>query len=625
MSSPNTSTIILEGFPLPPEGANPFAHYEEALAASLKRQANTGFKVRQSVLCALLGYTIIVAAINVFVVVRDGRRRGKKLFLWRLLARERGRYIVGNRQVLEPLLTFLVTPFLMAHIANEWVTTFGTGYSDSTGPLRLVPWMLLFIQIWLVSWASLQSYIITASDTTRFVRAMSPRVTNGLFLGLGAAMFIMLIVGTCFGIRAGVYLGNALNATKVALDRAAEAWPDVSPTAVAQIEHDWDKVDEARNQTNEASLVVMTAFVVSPFLTALINVGGIALLVIVHRQIAENHRTFTRGGQITQFAPDTAAPDTVEEDEHVDAAGEKPTSSSPPPVRPPLPNRTSTGTVTHGIASSVETQPSDMYLSINSQAAAHVTSSSPSSPTRSTQAPGQLPRSSPSSRPSRSAIRRLADSDGGGLAVAQAQNLQRLQRAEVDLFITGIVGALMALSLGSLALYIDLTINELATTNSPTAEVVIFLGSWMYGAIQAVSLTAQLRSILLNGTKATAGGVVLDLSSVGGGGTLSTGAGPPTMQSRVGATETLAPTVSGVAALGYMPSLPATAWNEQDIEAGRKKNEGEKGRLWVPSLRGSRRGSKEEDKKAGENRVAGAVVELGEPELSSASHRRSSL
>lgn len=58
-------------------------------------------------------------------------------------------------------------------------------------------------------------------------------------------------VGTCFGIRAGVYLGNALNATKVALDRAAEAWPDVPPSAVAQIEHDWSKVDEARNQTNE--------------------------------------------------------------------------------------------------------------------------------------------------------------------------------------------------------------------------------------------------------------------------------------------------------------------------------------------------------------------------------------
>ncbi|GAA5848063.1 hypothetical protein JCM9279_007437 [Rhodotorula babjevae] len=627
MSSSN-STIVLEGFPLPPEGANPFAYYEEALAASLKRQANLGFVVRQSVLCALLGYTILVAAANVFVVIRDGRRRGKKLFLWRLLARERGRYIVGNRQVLEPLLTFLVTPFLMAHIANEWVTTFGTGYSDSTGPLRLVPWLLLFIQIWLVSWASLQSYIITASDTTRFVRAMSPRVTNGLFLGLGAAMFIMLIVGTCFGIRAGVYLGNALNATKVALDRAAEAWPDVPPSAVAEIENDWHKVDEARNQTNEASLVVMTAFVVSPFLTALINVGGIALLVIVHRQIAENHRTFTRGGQITQFAPDTAAPEIVEHDEHddanADAVAEEPTSSSPPPVRPPMPNRTSTGTVTHGIASSVETQPSDMYLSIDSHAAAHVTSSSPSSPTRSTQAPGQLPRSSPSSRPSRSAIRRLADSDQGGLAVAQAQNLQRLQRAEVDLFITGIVGALMAVSLGSLALYIDLTINELATTNSPTAEVVIFLGSWMYGGIQAVSLTAQLRSILLNGTKATAGGVVLDLSSVGGGGTLSNGVAPP-MQSRVGATETLAPTVSGVAVLGYMPSLPASAWPEQDIEAGRKRSEGEKGRAWVPSMRGSRRGSKEEDKKAGEPRVAGVVVELGEPESSSASERRSSL
>ncbi|GAA5947676.1 hypothetical protein JCM3775_000269 [Rhodotorula graminis] len=624
MSSPN-STIVLDGFPLPPEGANPFAYYEVALVASLRRQADVGFTVRQSFLCALLGYTIIIAAINVFIVVRDGRRRGKKLFLWRLLARERGRYIVGNRQVLEPLLTFLVTPFLMASVATEWVTTFGTDYSDSTGPLRLVPWLLLFVQIWLVSWASLQSYIITASDATRFVRAMSPRVTNGLFLGLGAAMFIMLIVGTCFGIRAGVDLGNALNTTKVALVHAGEAWPDVSPSAVAQIQDDWEKVGEARHRTHVASLIVMTAFVVSPFLTALINVGGIALLVVVHRQIAENHRTFTRAVQITQFAPETAAYDAVEEDEHVDAHSKEPTSAPPAPARPPLPTRTWTGTVTHGIASSVETQPFDMYLSITSQAAVDLTSSSSPSPTRSTQAPGQLPRLSPSSRPSRSAIRRLAESDGGGLAVAQAQNLQRLQRAEVDLFITGIVGALMALSLGSLALYVDLTVDELATTDSPTAEVVIFLGSWIYGAIQAVGLTAQLRSVLLNGTKATAGGVVLDLSSVGGGGTLSNGIGQPPMQFRIGATDMLAPAVTAAAALGYMPSLPATAWNEQDLEAGRKKSEGKKGRLWLPSLRGSRRGSKAEDKEGAP--VAGAVVEFGEPESSSASasERRSSL
>lgn len=109
MSSTN-STLTLEGLPQPPQGANPFAFYEQALADSLIRTVDTGFIIRQSILCALLGYTLIVAGANVFVVVRDGRKRGKKFFLWRLLARERGRYIVGKCVSSLPLSVEYVRP-----------------------------------------------------------------------------------------------------------------------------------------------------------------------------------------------------------------------------------------------------------------------------------------------------------------------------------------------------------------------------------------------------------------------------------------------------------------------------------------------------------------------------------
>lgn len=57
--------------------------------------------------------------------------------------------------------------------------------------------------------------------------------------------------GVCFGIRAGIYLGNALGHTKEALDRAASLWPDVPSAAVQNVVYDWDKVAEARNQTNQ--------------------------------------------------------------------------------------------------------------------------------------------------------------------------------------------------------------------------------------------------------------------------------------------------------------------------------------------------------------------------------------
>jgi len=191
---------------------------------------------------------------------------------------------------------------------------------------------------------------------------------------------------------------------------------------------------------------------------------------------------------------------------------------------------------------------------------------------------------------------------------------------------TSIVGISMAVSFESLALFINLTLNELATTDSSTAEVVLFLGSWLYGAIQAVGLSAQLRSILLNGTRCTPGGHVLDLSSGGG---VGSGSVPP-MQSRPGAADVHQPFSPGSATYDYMPTLATVGpWSEDDVEAGRRRSEGDKLRTWAPSVGGSRRGSKEEEKQLGApSRVEGVVVELGEPEpgeSSSASERRVSL
>lgn len=96
--SPMSSLLLLYPLPQVPDGVNPYAYYSAFAKSVVYRQVpdSRGFKIRLVVLFCLLGYLILGAAAYLVLAVVDSRRRKKELFLWKLVRRKKGRYIVGK-------------------------------------------------------------------------------------------------------------------------------------------------------------------------------------------------------------------------------------------------------------------------------------------------------------------------------------------------------------------------------------------------------------------------------------------------------------------------------------------------------------------------------------------------
>ncbi|GAA6049598.1 hypothetical protein JCM3770_005028 [Rhodotorula araucariae] len=595
----DNSTALFPGFPEPPDGANPYLFDLGVLVDSLSVQVGAGFVVRQSILCALSAYVVFIAIANLVMVVRDGRERGKRLFLWRRVGRERGRYIVGNRQLLEPILTLVLMPFLLAHVIIEWRTTFGTGYARSTGLMRIMPWTVLFIQLWIVTWASLQSYVITASDTNRLIRWLSPRVANWLFVGFGAVMLIMLTVADIYGTRASLHLGRALDQVRVLLATAAGFWPgDVPVDLLDELRRQWARVVVLNKETEIANRGTMATFVIAPFLTLIVNAGCIALLSLVHRQIKENYGTLAnlQLANITPVFP-------VKGDEgplHVIEFG----AVDPPASTTAVPD----AGVAFSITPATPPRPDAAAFSDSCQANVDPASQSPVDPP----SPAGSTQSSTSRgkelRPTRSVIRRLANRDDGDIVAVKARNLQVLQRAEMDLFITGLSGIALTVSFAGLSLWTLLTLTARSHDDSPGGEIVLLLGSWLYAFIQSCSLTAHFRSMYLNAQPPPASAGAQDAREPGS--PQSQSLGGTSMSMSAGHNSTI-PDTTSVGSIIYMPTLESQSTRVAG-EGMRRMEEARIDPMWLSpadaAVRDSTKGEEEEED--GDRRDV--IIEMGE-------------
>ncbi|GAA5983179.1 hypothetical protein JCM11641_006837 [Rhodosporidiobolus odoratus] len=105
----------------------------------------TGFKIRLVMLAVLFGYLVFAAVFGLVVIRLVYRRRNQKLFLWRLVQREKGRYIVGNQQLLEPIFTIITAAVFIAHLAIDGNWQFARGSYAVVAPMRLTTWIVLFV------------------------------------------------------------------------------------------------------------------------------------------------------------------------------------------------------------------------------------------------------------------------------------------------------------------------------------------------------------------------------------------------------------------------------------------------------------------------------------------------
>ncbi|GAA6027345.1 hypothetical protein JCM8097_002612 [Rhodosporidiobolus ruineniae] len=226
------SASPLSYLPQPPAGANPYEFWW-ALAHSILYRAppsHEAYEDRLIVLDVLLGYLLVVAVVGLVTTIVDSRRRKKDLFLWRVVKRERGRFIVGNQRLLEPILTIIVSAILLAHVAVEHRWVHEKGSYSSVASLRLATWIAVFLQLWIVSWASLQSFILSAGSSHPALRWIRPIVANCIFLVLGIGFVVILITGVSLASVSATTIWHNYKDLKPLLESAAETWPnDITP------------------------------------------------------------------------------------------------------------------------------------------------------------------------------------------------------------------------------------------------------------------------------------------------------------------------------------------------------------------------------------------------------------
>ncbi|BGP00430.1 hypothetical protein NBRC10513v2_003681 [Rhodotorula toruloides] len=468
--------------PASPAGTNPY-EYWIAVTESVQRSRpgdKIGLDVRLSILCALLAFVFLAAVANLCITVIDSRRRGKSLFLWRLVARTRGRYIVGNRQLLEPILTVITTPLLIAHVAVEWTGTLGSGDVESVGALRVTPWTLLFLQLWIVSWASLQGYIITNGEASRGLRWLSPRLANSIFLGVGLVMLAGLIVCDILAARAAVDLDAANDRLINQLRDLAPNWSGtIAPDVMTTLQAGWSKVMGYASDVFTYARALMAIYAVSPFFTALVNAACIALLIVVRQQIKENYRTFgvdTTHSALVRLPELRTTPATPGRQEElvVDFASPIGTVSDATTTQPTVSLNVIPATPRLG----TESLPSTSKGGATSSAGHSIVDLSRSSTSR-------------RSKPSRSAVRKLAGEEAGGIKAVRARNLQLLHRAELDLLITTLSSIAMAVSFSGLSLWIVIELPNFHKRRTVATEIALTLGSWLYGLIVGLTLSAH--------------------------------------------------------------------------------------------------------------------------------------
>ncbi|GAA5901499.1 hypothetical protein JCM6882_006297 [Rhodosporidiobolus microsporus] len=509
------SSSPLASLPPPPDGVNPYAYWSAIARGVLYRRPSdiVGFDARLIILCILLVYLIVAAIVSLVVTLADYRRRGKQGFLWKLVRRERGRYIVGNQQLLEPILTIAVAIVFLAHTIVDWRWTFGHGTYATIAPLRLATWSILFVQLWIVSWASLQSFVITAGEGNIALRYFSARVANTVFLLLGTLFVIFLIIGISFGAYSSHKIWQSYTELQGHLYAAIPAYPAAVDDATAsRVVALWSGFLSSGQDTVRVMRVVVIEFAVSASLTALANIGGIALLLLVRRQISSNYGNFVGATTQPEFHLPTlvsgahgSAPRDIEVDARASGESESAATHESAPGTPQAPPGAfalsitpATPLVTETRAFSTPSSPDQDETPTSSRKSSLGSTAGDPSPAGSS-ADGQKRRKSKKRRPpSRSTVRRIAGNEAGGVAAAQARNLQQLHRAESDLFITCCSSISTSIAFTALSSWVYVIIPTSNTLTWGEVEVGIFLGSWLYAVIHGIALSAHLYTLLQN-------------------------------------------------------------------------------------------------------------------------------
>lgn len=307
-----------------PPGINPYAYFARYLEAVFNPRPSDGFKARLIVLFVLTGVGICLSLAYLSVLIIDHKRRSKSIWLFRLVRRPAGRYLVGNANFLFAIASLIVCGCLVGYIYNFWSVAILRANQDNAFFWRTLIWLPFGAHLWFSSWSSLQAGLL-ASQAASIPHLLPPVVANTLYIGgllalAATALTLDIIVSLKW--RHAWKLQRRLAIRSILLgglrpnDTAADAQFILSGALA--------RIDAELRQVVALYRGIGSVYSVASLVILLASGGGLALLFALRRQIRFNtDRSRLEIGAVGEEQPLEERPD------HSSSPAETPQSLTP--------------------------------------------------------------------------------------------------------------------------------------------------------------------------------------------------------------------------------------------------------------------------------------------------------
>ncbi|BGP27457.1 hypothetical protein JCM10295v2_006425 [Rhodotorula toruloides] len=271
-----------------PEGVNPYLYIERYLHYLFNPLPTPGFAVRLDVLWALMG-GIVMAIFYLCLMAVEYRRREKRFWLWRLVSRSNGRYIVGNQHALFALFSLVSCAVLLGYNNSFLRVALLQTYQDRAFFWRSLVWIPLIVHAWISSWSNLQASILSSQKATK-MHILAPTIANALYIA-GFFVLVPVIVLDVYSAYAWTRtwdVGMTLRRTLISLGQARPN--DSVQAAEAAIAAQFNTVADRLQFFIHMFQAAHALYAFTMLVVIGVNIGGLGLLFTLRRQIEFNSR-----------------------------------------------------------------------------------------------------------------------------------------------------------------------------------------------------------------------------------------------------------------------------------------------------------------------------------------------
>ncbi|GAA5827903.1 hypothetical protein JCM11251_007723 [Rhodosporidiobolus azoricus] len=298
-------TIVL---PQVEPGENAFLVYRLAIRGILNPTPSAGFRARLWTLFALTGYAIVLAIALLITMAIDYRRRKRPFWLYRLVSRPNGRFLVGNQHALFAILSIVAAAILIGFLNNTRRVVLLLKYQQRAFFWRTLVWIPMILHAWVSSWANLQAAILSGQKVTQ-QHLLSPRVANGVYVG---GIVTLLVPITVLDVYSGFSWRHtwkkALELRDILIARAASDPTIPADQAAAVIDAPLARLNDELRFFGKTQRAVSALYVLAMVIIIAVNIGGLGLLFTLRRQIKFNTRRLTGNMRSATFPGRSALP-----------------------------------------------------------------------------------------------------------------------------------------------------------------------------------------------------------------------------------------------------------------------------------------------------------------------------